>query len=217
MLFREASPLPLPVPASSIAANEQASGANAHRTRHRDGVRRARGIAALSRSGVNVTIQVVNDQGAALTGSEAEPLRTTFESWVRELAESHPSRHAKRTLRDIAARKKSDAEQVDDLLARVQAEHLRGDVSAEELADLHEEVEGWLSPTGKTKVELLFERIDLDRVPGAFPLLLLAATRRTRSHFERRDSFIARLRAWMIARGDRTIERIDAVLKGLRE
>ncbi len=80
---------------------------------------------------------------------------------------------------------------------------------------------GWkdvdLTAKGVAKVDLVFDTVDLDRVPPTLGILLLAMTRLARDSFERRAPFIERLRTWLIGRDGRTARDVDDMLRGLQE
>ena len=106
--------------------------------------------------------------------------------------------------------------QVDEFLRRVEAAHAACRVSPERLAEFQGEVDGWLTPAHAPTMDVLFDRVAVERVPGAFCLLLLACTRLARHHFQRREAFFERLRTALLVRGDRTADQIDRMLRGLR-
>ena len=184
--------------------------------RDRGLVRPARKIATLRRAGVVAEPRVTDEQGAPVSGERAQALLAAVEEAVRELARGHAA-HARRTLAEIEASRKSDAEQVDDLLDAVYGAHARGDRGKDVLDAFLDTFERWQNRDGVPRVDLLFERVDLDRAPDSLGVLLLATTRLTRGHFARRVAFVERLRAWLIGRAGRTERSVDAMLRGLRE
>lgn len=111
----------------------------------------------------------------------------------------------------------SDAEQVDDLL-KLTYEALARGVRSRDVADAFlDTFDRWLTRDGVARVDLLFDRVDLDRAPESLGILLLATTRLTREHFARREAFFQRLSGWFIGRSGRTERDVDIMLRGLRE
>jgi hypothetical protein len=157
-----------------------------------------------------------DDQGARLPEKEELALRAEVESAIRELADGSEA-HAQRTIADLEASRRSDPEQVDDLLNVTCEAHARGARSRDVLDAFLDTFERWLTPEGVARVEMLFDRVDLDRAPDSLGVLLLATTRLTRDHFARREAFVERLRRWLIGRAGRTERDVDVLLRGLRE
>jgi hypothetical protein len=184
--------------------------------RDRGLVQPARKIATLRRAGVVVEPRVTDEQGAPVSGERAQALLAVVEQAVRELARGHAA-HARRTIAEIQASCKSDAEEVDDLLETVYRAHARGDRGRDVLNAFLDTFERWQNRDGVPKVDLLFERVDLHQAPDSLGVLLLATTRLTRGHFACRAGFVERLRAWLIGRAGRTERGVDALLRGLRE
>jgi hypothetical protein len=187
------------------------------RTRQqRDYASRLRAIAALRGAGFVVEAKLIDEQGALLSEERAAALREEVEPAIRELANGRAA-HARRTVAALEAARKSDAEQVDDLLHVVYQAHARGEPSGDVLDALLDTFEPWLAPDGIVRVDTLFDHLDLDRAPEAAGILLLATTRLTRAHFARREAFIARLDRWLVGRSGRTQRDVDNLLRGLRE
>jgi hypothetical protein len=109
------------------------------------------------------------------------------------------------------------AQPVLDLLAALYASREHREPDADALSVFFDTFEGWLTAKGVAKVDLVFDRVDLDRVPPTLGILLLAMTRLTRDSFKRRAPFIERLRTWLIGRDGRTAQDVDNMLQGLRE
>jgi len=143
-------------------------------------------------------------------------LRDEVEGAIRELVDGRAA-HAQRTIAELEASRKSDAEQVDDLLRVAYEAHARGVRSRAVLDALLDTFERWLTPDGVARVDLLFDHVDLDRAPESLGILLLATTRLTRAHFAHREPFVERLRKWLIGRSRRTEQDVDNMLRGLRE
>lgn len=112
---------------------------------------------------------------------------------------------------------KSDTEQVDELLKVAYDATARGVPSRDVLDAVLDTFEDWLKPDRVARVDLLFDRVDLDRAPESLGILLLATTRLTRASFARREAFIQRLRSWFVGRSGRTEQDVDSMLRGLRE
>ncbi len=72
----------------------------------------------------------------------------------------------------------------------------------------------WLTPDKVELVDMVFDQIDLDRVPESLGLLLLTVTRLTREHFARRDHFIKRVET-MLRNNGRNERQVDSVMRGL--
>jgi hypothetical protein len=176
--------------------------------RDRGLVRPARGLATLRRAGVLAEPRVTDEQGAPVFVEQA--LLETIEEAVRELAPGRAA-HARRTLAEVEAARKSHAEQVDDLLEMVYQAQARGDQGRDVLDAFLDRFERWQNRDGVPKVDLLFDRVVLDRAPESLGILLLATTRLTREHFARRAAFVERLRVWLIGRAGRTEQRVDAM------
>ncbi len=137
-----------------------------------------------------------------------------LEPMVRELARGRAA-HARQTIAELEASHKSDAEQVDDLLEALYLGRAKAGRSREVLEAFLDTFERWLNRDGVAKVDMLFERVVLDRAPDSLGILLLATTRLTREHFGRRDTFIERLRGWLVGRAGRTERDVDNMLRGL--
>lgn len=111
----------------------------------------------------------------------------------------------------------TDAEQVGDLLKRTYEAHEQGGGFKEVLDALLDTFDRWLNVDGIARVDLLFDRVDLDRAPESLGILLLASTRLTRAYFARREAFVQRLTSWLIGRSGRTEQDVERMLRGLRE
>lgn len=182
----------------------------------RDYVSRVRAIAALRRVGCVVEPRFIDMEGAPVSEEHAIALREEVEPAIRELADGRVE-HARRTIAEIDAGRKTDEEQVDDLLEAVYRAHSRGERPRDVLDTFLDTFERWLTPDGVAKVDALFDRIDLDRAPESAGIVLLATTRLTRAHFQRRDAFIGRLKGWLLGRSGRTEMDVETILRGLRE
>jgi hypothetical protein len=215
MLFPNEPVEQVQVPRSLLPSSPEGEPARSARRRQRDFVRRMRGIAALRHAGRVVEPVFTDDRGAPVPEEQAAPLRAIVEPAVRELADGGAA-HARRTLAEIEASRKSDAEQVEDLLATVYRAHAQGHPSREVLDTLLDTFERWLTRDGVRKVDRLFEQVDLDRAPEALGLLLLATTRLTRENFARREAFVERLGRWLVGRSGRSQQDVDNILRGLR-
>lgn len=184
--------------------------------RRRDRVRLVSAIAALRRAGCFSNPAFVDEAGLPLPEEGARALRERLEPDIRALAPGRVA-HARRTVAELRAAKLDDAGQVDLLLAAAYRDHACGE-PVEETADAFlDTFERWLTPAGIAKVDLTFDRLDLDRAPGSLGLLLLAMTRLTRESFARREAFHERLAGWLLGRAGRSAEDVEAVLRGLRE
>jgi hypothetical protein len=184
--------------------------------RHRDLVRHLSAIASLRRAGCRADPAFTDDEGRPLPEDRARALRERIEPEICALAPGR-SAHARRTVAELRAAHLDDEGQVKLLLDAVYRAHAHG-VPPEEAADAFlDTFERWLTPAGIAKVDLVFDRVDLDRAPGSLGLLLLATTRLTRAHFARREAFLERLAGWLLGRSGRTAEDVEAMLQGLRE
>ncbi|HVK64007.1 MAG TPA: hypothetical protein VM694_06020 [Polyangium sp.] len=182
----------------------------------REFVSRARGVAALRGAGIVVELECVDRRGAPLPEKVAAMLRERAELAIRELSCGRAA-HARQTIASLASAAKDDAGQVTDLLDAVYDAHSKGARSRDMLDTFLDTFEGWLTAEGAAKVDLLFERLDLDRAPESMGILLLATTRLTRAHFTQRDSFLSRLTRWLVGRSGRTERDVETMLRGLRE
>jgi hypothetical protein len=186
------------------------------RRRDRGIVRPARRIATLRRMGIEAVPRVTDEHGAPVPGERAQALIDEIDADARELSQGRAT-HARRTIAGVEASRKSDADQVDDLLATIYAAHARGERGTEVLDVFLDTFERWRNREGATRVDLLFDRVALDRAPDSLGILLLATTRLSREHFARRAAFAERLRAWLVGRAGRTGRSVDAMLRGLLE
>lgn len=186
------------------------------RRRRRDFVRRMSAIAALRHAGCIVEPVITDDLGIAISATATSEMLAQVEPAIRELAKGRTA-HARRTIEELDVSHKSDSEQVDDLLDVAYQSHARGRRSSDALDVFLDTFERWLTRDGVGKVDMLFDRLDLDRVPESLGILLLATTRLTRAHFTRRDAFLERLGRWLVGRSGRTKQHVDNMLRGLRD
>jgi hypothetical protein len=206
----------IPVPASLLREPPPGKSPPSWSRRKRDFVHRMRAIGALRRAGFAVDPRLQDDEGRDLPERDAATVSALAEDVIRELADGR-SAHAKRTIANLEASRKADPEQVDELLNTVYRAHTCGERSRDVLDSFLDTFERWLTPAGIAKVDLLFDRVTLDRAPESLGILLLSTTRLTRGSFARRDAFVERYRAWLVGRSGRTSEDVDALLAGLRE
>jgi len=178
-------------------------------------ISRARAAAAWRRAGVVIEPIFVDEKGSPTSEECASALREDVERDIRELSKGREA-HARQTIAAIEASDKSDVAQVEDLLESVYRSHAQGERATELLDTFLDTFEGWLTPEGVAKVDMLFERIDLDRVPESMGTLILATTRLTCGHFQKRDAFIERLATWLVGRSGRTEQDVENMLRGLR-
>lgn len=216
MLFDDEPATQIKVPRSLVVSSPRPQSTYLLRRRDRELVGRVRAIAAMRRAGCIVEAIVTDEQGARLPQEQELALRDDVEKAVRELSYGRAA-HARKAIEVLEASSKSDAEQVDDLLNRAYQAYAQGVRSRDLLDAFLDTFEGWLTTEGVVRVNLLFDRVDLDRAPESLGILLLATTRLTRAHFTRRDSFVERLSHWLIGRSGRTEEDVEAMLRGLRE
>lgn len=182
----------------------------------RDFVSRARAIAVLRRVGCIAEPCFIDTDGTKVSDERVSALREDVEHAIGELASGRAA-HARQTIEALDAPRKSAAEQVDDFLGAIYEAHARGDRSRDVLDRLLDTLERWLTPDGIARVDMLFDRIELDRAPESAGILLLATTRLTRAHFHRRDAFIERFQRWLVGRAGRTEDDVDTILQGLKE
>lgn len=179
-------------------------------------VHRLSGIAALREAGFVIEPVVTADDGVMVSADRATALLPEVEAEIGELS-SGRREHARRTIASLRAARLDDGGQARDLMERVYAAHDRG-APAPAIGDIFlDTLETWLMPSGIAKVDLVFDHLDLDRVPGSIGVLLLASTRLTRAAFARRDAFVDRFARWLLGRDGRTSEDVEAMLRGLRE
>lgn len=205
MLFVDEPLQPVKVPVSSLGTAR----------RRRDLVSRLSGIAALRRAGCMAEPAFVDDRGEPVPEERARVLHDEVAPAIRALAGGRAA-HARRTVSELRAARLDDTGQVEELLASVYQAHQRAEPTAQTAGAFLDAFDRWLTPAGVAKVDRLFDRVDLDRVPGSVGVLLLAATRLTRAHFTRREAFLERFAAWLLGRDGRTREDVDAMLQGLR-
>ncbi len=127
------------------------------------------------------------------------------------------SRHARATIEQARQEAERDAQEASRLLDEAYRSHERGAEDEDVLEAFLDGLESWLTPRGARRVDVVFDRIELDRAPESLGLLLLATTRRTRHHFSHRAPFIERLAVFLIGRAGRTLTQVEAMLQGLRE
>lgn len=149
------------------------------------------------------------------TPEEEEARRAMVERAVRAFRQGH-SAHARQTAAEAAASLSTDTEQVDALLASAYRWHREGKPGKEILRAFLDTFELWLTEAGKAKVDLVFDGVDLERLPPSLGLLLLASTRLTRDHFTRREAYCERLRRALIGKDGRNERQVEAMLRGLR-
>jgi hypothetical protein len=171
-------------------------------------------VAALRRFGVVAELRFTDDQGNVVPAEQARALRGGFEAAVRELAVGRLA-HVRQTLATIAAANQTAEQQVDGLLATVYEAHGGGQPGDAILDAFLDPYETWQRPEGVARIDLLFDRLALERAPESLGLLLLATTRLTRHHFVRRAAFVERLRAFLVGRGGRTERDVEKILQGL--
>jgi hypothetical protein len=179
-------------------------------------VRRVRALASLHQIGIIAEPTFIDDQGALIPEEQAREMRALVDPAVFDLRQG-PAAHARRTIAEIEASRKSDAEQVDDLLGTVYRAHAKGERAKDVLDPFLDTFERWLCLDGVLKVDILFARVDLERAPASLGILLLSTTRVTRESFARRAEFIERLRGFLVGREGRTERSVDNMLRGLRE
>lgn len=216
MLLTNQPVVQVSVPLSLLSSPERDEPARSARRRNRDLVHRMSAIAALRHSGCAVEPIFTDDHGVPVPEERMEAPRNAVEPGIRELSQGRIA-HARRTIAELTVSQKSDAEQVDALLDAVYQAHARGERSTDVLEPFLDSIEPWLTREGVARVDLLLDRLDLDRAPESLGILLLATTRLTRAHFVRRDAFVERLRRWLVGRAGRTEQDVDRMLRGLRE
>lgn len=203
------------VPRSLVVSGPAVKAAGAARQR-REFARRIGAFAALRRAGEVIGPTFTDDEGQRLPEEEDRALRDEVEAAIRELAGGRAA-HAARTIAELEASRKSDVEQVDDLLKGAYQALAQGVRSRDVLDRFLDTFERWLTRDGVARVNLLFDRVDLGRAPESLGILLLATTRLTRENFVRRKAFVQLLSSWLIGRSGRTEEDVDSMLRGLRE
>jgi len=176
---------------------------------------RARAVAALMVVNALVIPIPVDERGAPLPDVLAIPMQKQIQEAAVELARG-PRLHARKTIEELESSIPTMSEHVDKLLETLYAAHARAEPSAETLDPFLDTFETWLIPSGVAKVDMLFSRVDLDRVPQSLGVLLLATTRLTRNHFAVREAFCERLAKWLVGRDGRTAEQVEKMLEGLR-
>lgn len=218
MLFPESTPRQVKIPASLLQQPAAEEPSLTRSLRKRDLTRRMSGIVALRHGGCVVAPVFTDARGSVIQDeSTMIALRSEATSAIRELAGGRAA-HARRTLAALLdASGKSDADRVLELLAALYANREHRTPDADALSIFFDTFEGWLTAKGVAKVDLVFDSVDLDRVPPTLGVLLLAMTRLTRDSFHRRAPFIERLRTWLIGRDGRTAQDVDNMLGGLRE
>lgn len=217
MLFPESPPRQIKIPASLLQQPAAEEPRLSMSRRKRDFARRMNSIVALRHGGSVVAPVFTDAHGIVILDERATAaLLSETESAVRELARGRTA-HVRQTVVKLEASRKSDAQQVEDLLAELYANHGHERRGANAMDDFLDTFEGWLNRGGVARVDMLFDRIDLDRAPPPLSILLLAMTRLTRACFTRRDPFLARLSGWLIGRDGRTAQDVDNMLRGLRE
>jgi len=115
-------------------------------------VRRTSAIAALRHAGCVIETIFTDDQGAPLPEKQDLALRDEVENAIRELADGRAA-HARRTIAALSASRKSDAEQVEDLLKVAYEAQARGVRSRDVLETLLDTYERWLIPDGIARVD----------------------------------------------------------------
>lgn len=109
-----------------------------------------------------------------------------------------------------------DEEVVRNLLGVIYQITQRGDDRAEIGDQFLRLFDTWLARDGVGRVDLLFDQLDLDRVPASLGVLALVVTRAHRDDFARREAFVAKLRGRLEGIDDgRTVEQVDRILEGL--
>jgi hypothetical protein len=177
-------------------------------------IRSVREIAALHLAGEHVEPVFLAPGGEPVPDEEARALGAELAPAVAALSRGTGA-HARALIAEIRASRKTEGEQVDDVLAAVYRGHAAGSDSEDVIDPFLDTFEGWLSPDGVAKVDLLFDRVDLDRAPASLGIVLLATTRLTRTRFAHREAFVERLRAWLVGREGRTAKQVDTMLRGL--
>ena len=218
MLFPDDPPRQIKIPASLLLQPTAEESRLSRSRRKRDLARCMSGIVALRHGGCIVAPVFTDARGIVIQDESAtRALRSEATSAVRELAGGRAA-HARKTVAALLdASKKSDADRVFDLLEALYTSRGHRTSDTEALSVFFDTFEGWLTAKGVAKVDLVFDTVDLDRVPPTLGILLLAMTRLARDSFERRAPFIERLRTWLIGRDGRTARDVDDMLRGLQE